>query len=91
MDNKQSKILIESGLGLGALGGILTLLSPCCWLPALFALLASLGISATVIKSTGSVLLGISVIVLIIGVTIFIKNRNKNKESCCSKVNSGNN
>jgi len=85
MDNKKCKTLIGSGIGLGALGGLLTMLSPCCTLPAVFALLASLGLSATVIKLSGSILFGVGILAFTIGLILFIKSKNKGKESCCIK------
>lgn len=86
MDNKKCKTLIGSGIGLGALGGLLTMLSPCCTLPAIFAILTSLGLSATAIHFSGSLFLGIGVFFLIGGVIIFIrKKRKQDKESCCIK------
>lgn len=85
MNDKKGKALIGSGIGLGTLGALLAMLSPCCTLPAVFALLTGLGLSATAIHFSGSLLLGIGTFALIAGITVYVKKRSKNKESCCPK------
>jgi len=85
MNDKQDKGLIGSGIGLGTLGALLTLLSPCCTLPAIFALLAGLGLSASVIHFSGSLIFGVGILLLTIGIMVFLKKRNKNKENCCTR------
>lgn len=82
MNDKKGKTLIGSGIGLGAIGALLTMISPCCTLPAIFALLAGLGLSATAIHFSGSLFLGVGVLLLSIGVILFIKTRNKDKDPC---------
>lgn len=85
MNDKKSKTLIGSGVGLGALGALLVMLSPCCILPIVFAVLTGLGLSAAAIKLSGSFLIGVGVMAFTIGLILFIRGMKKNKESCCFK------
>lgn len=86
MNDKKCKTLIGSGIGLSTLGALLAILSPCCTLPAVFALLAGLGLSAALIKLSGSLLIGAGILAFTIGLILFIRSKNnKDKGSCCIK------
>lgn len=56
---------------------------PCCWIPALIALLASFGISFANLKL--GLVVGISALTLV-SILIFKKFKEKKNKSCCSKA-----
>ncbi len=59
---------------------------PCCWITALLALFASLGVSFFKPSSKEFIIFEVILVMVIVGFFILSKVKNK-KNKCCSKIN----